>query len=611
MPTDNLPSQRKNQTKDGFWITDLTVDIPSSHTAPPHANAKGERNGAERGPGQSRWRTKEFMLYYVVFAVVVPWMVWVPIRLSSPSHPNFPLYVRRLAQGWMFGRPFDNSDVQYRSFRSNIPALTLLLSIFFAFKSLYTFSLPSTPSKTYPSRAHLLPFYTLFSLLLIFVLHGTSAFFVLAILSGNYALAILAPRTAAAKGKAMGKVVVGAMWAFNGLVLFMNEKYGGYDWGIIMPRLAFMDSWQGVYPRWHVTFNITMLRLVAFSMDYWWACTSETPASSSPISLPKSDKARSKTPHDPATYTFANYLAYVLYPPLYIAGPIMGFNDWMWQIYSPPPITTAATPSSTSSSPSPPSSPASLPLQSRPLYLTRFLLSLLSMEFILHYMYVVAIKDERAFAGDSVGEVALVGFWNLVFVWMKLLLPWRFFRLWALLDGIDPPENMVRCVANNYSTLGFWRAWHRSYNLWIVRYIYIPLGGSSHQLLTTLLVFSFVALWHDLSFRLLAWGWLISLFVIPEVLAGWGARKVGLPKKPYYRHLCALGGVVNILMMMGANLVGFVLGTDGTREVAGRLVGSWEGLRFLFGTCACLFVGVQVMFEYREEEMRRGIYRRC
>lgn len=51
----------------------------------------------------------------------------------------------------------------------------------------------------------------------------------------------------------------------------------------------------------------------------------------------------------------------------------------------------------------------------------------------------------------------------------QLLIPWRFFRLWSLLDGLDPPENMVRCMANNYSTLGFWRAWHRSYNLWVVR----------------------------------------------------------------------------------------------------------------------------------------------
>jgi len=76
-------------------------------------------------------------------------------------------------------------------------------------------------------------------------------------------------------------------------------------------------------------------------------------------------------------------------------------------------------------------------------------------------------------------------------------------------------------MANNYSTFGFWRSWHRSYNLWIIRYIYIPLGGSRNVVLNTVLVFSFVALWHDLTFRLLAWGWLVSLFVLPELVASY------------------------------------------------------------------------------------------
>lgn len=35
----------------------------------------------------------------------------------------------------------------------------------------------------------------------------------------------------------------------------------------------------------------------------------------------------------------------------------------------------------------------------------------------------------------------------------------------------------------------------------------------------TVVVFTFVALWHDLSFKLLTWGWLVSLFVLPEVIA--------------------------------------------------------------------------------------------
>ena len=96
----------------------------------------------------------------------------------------------------------------------------------------------------------------------------------------------------------------------------------------------------------------------------------------------------------------------------------------------------------------------------------------------------------------------------------------------------------MRCMANNYSALGFWRSWHRSYNLWLIRhasfsfnlkiklltsntcrYIYIPLGGTKNLVLSTVLIFTFVALWHDLSFRLLAWGWLVSLFIIPELAA--------------------------------------------------------------------------------------------
>jgi hypothetical protein len=87
------------------------------------------------------------------------------------------------------------------------------------------------------------------------------------------------------------------------------------------------------------------------------------------------------------------------------------------------------------------------------------------------------------------------------------------------MDGLDPPENMVRCMANNYSPLGFWRSWHRSLNLWIVRYLYIPLGGTHRLVATSVLIFTFVALWHDLSPRLLAWGWLVVLFILPEVVA--------------------------------------------------------------------------------------------
>ena len=79
-------------------------------------------------------------------------------------------------------------------------------------------------------------------------------------------------------------------WLFNGSVLAANEWYEGYAFASLHSGLAFLvrrvhyrtfcigthvllqDSWHGVYPRWHVSFNITMLRLVSFGIDHHWAC---------------------------------------------------------------------------------------------------------------------------------------------------------------------------------------------------------------------------------------------------------------------------------------------------------------------------------------------------
>ena len=228
----------------------------------------------------------------------------------------------------------------------------------------------------------------------------------------------------------------------------------------------------------------------------------------------------------------------------------------------------------------------------------------------------------------------MLAFFNLHIIWLKLLIPWRFFRLWALVDGIDPPENMVRCMSNNYSAFAFWRGWHRSLNRWVVRYLYVPLGGGespkptspttstttrtsnliakARRVTNVLAVFTFMALWHDINLRLLMWGWLITLFVLPEVVATllfppqkWKTRPTA------YRVLCGVGAVGNILMMMMANLVGFAVGLDGLKGLLEGIMGSYSGVGFLVAACAALFVGVQVMFEVREGELRAGIRLKC
>jgi len=188
------------------------------------------------------------------------------------------------------------------------------------------------------------------------------------------------------------------------------------------------------------------------------------------------------------------------------------------------------------------------------------------------------------------------------------------------MDGIDPPENMLRCLSDNPSTINFWRGWHKSYNRWIIRYLYVPVGGSDYRTWLSslrsafnyMLVFTFVALWHDISMNLLIWGWLIVLFMMPEVIA-----RVTFPRRKWenhlttYRVLCGIAGVGNLLMMMMANLVGFAVGVDGLKAIIYGIFKDYSGLVFLVTASSALFVGIQVMFEVREGEMRKGIFLKC
>lgn len=464
-----------------------------------------------------------------------------------------------------------------------------------------------------------------FAILFLFILYGVSAFKVLTILYINYQIAKKLPR----------QHVPVATWVFNICTLFANELCGGYPLRNIAKHLSppgasgapseleelggWLDSFGGINPRWEVLFNLTVLRLISFNLDYYWSVDKKngvslevrttTPSRGTKTNMPKkkqldpanlSERDRISIPADVPDFSFRNYLAYVVYAPLFLTGPIMTFNDYISQIkYRSATIET--------------------PRTAR--YGVRFGLVLLAMELVLHFDYVGAISKGNPVWGDyTAAQLSLLSFMNLHIIWLKLLLPWRFFRLWALVDGIDPPENMTRCVSNNYSTQHFWRSWHRSYNRWLIRYVYIPLGGSSFKtwrssvrsVATFLAVFTFVALWHDIQLRLLIWGWLIVLFLLPEQIAVALFPKKKWERRPAeYRMLCCVGGVANVLMMISANLVGFAVGLDGLESILKRIVSDWSGALFIVTACGCLFVGIQVMFEIRESEKRKGIVLKC
>jgi protein-cysteine N-palmitoyltransferase HHAT len=78
---------------------------------------------------------------------------------------------------------------------------------------------------------HRVPFYMIFSAIFLLILHGSSFFKILAILSVNYVL-----------GKASSNTKLGPVltWAFNGGILFANEWNSGYRFSTLHPSLAIL-----------------------------------------------------------------------------------------------------------------------------------------------------------------------------------------------------------------------------------------------------------------------------------------------------------------------------------------------------------------------------------
>ncbi len=195
----------------------------------------------------------------------------------------------------------DNSDSQYSTFRDNIPYMFILLTIHPILRRLYNTFRPLSPPHGEPSflsnntqinsdkfrpaataNARLrqrVSFDLVFAVVLLCGLHGFSTIKILFILYINFLLATRLPKN----------YVPLATWVFNIGILFANELCKGYQFSSIaeltLPWSAtgtikkgeplnwgsWLDSYGGLVPRWEILFNITVLRLISFNLDYYWS----------------------------------------------------------------------------------------------------------------------------------------------------------------------------------------------------------------------------------------------------------------------------------------------------------------------------------------------------
>lgn len=582
----------------------------------------------------------EILLYGIHFIFFYFWLVpkiggqvaakcegyWVCARFIKPTG---------------LGYKTDTADTQWRELRRSLPILwitmigiTVAHYLFLGFWSLKS-------SKSGSGATASAWFRLIVGLVFLSVQHGRHALVVLLISYLGYRVAKWQREYGAKTGL--------ATWCFALFVLLFKESYRLLH----LPQLRFLrpvfdhDRYGGMYS-WRLPANFLVLRIISFSMDYHWAgkywddveqmqrkrsqsspgmgslprsisrggSSASLNASPSLSSLASTDKlcdaaaagagavavggdassstkernggsgvkatkaedgqaslqiASAAETHRPLSqYNFVNYLSYTLYAPLYIAGPIISFNAFVENTHN--------------------RQRAEDPL----LYGIRWLICLALMEFLTNRFPFFAVVQSGLFPYLSPAELAITAYMTLKMMWLKFLIVWRFFRLWALADGTLPPENMLRCMSNNCSLETFWRAWHSSFNKWIVRYMYKPLGGRDSRMWSVWPIFLFVAIWHDIEMKLLVWGLLNALFYVIEVLAKRLASKMRALPSSVFRLICILSGATYILVLIGVNLIGYSVGVGGVGSILLKLQ-SWEGFRMLVASYYFLSLTVGLM----------------
>lgn len=92
-----------------------------------------------------------------------------------------------------------------------------------------------------------------------------------------------------------------------------------------------------------------MLRLVSYGLDHHWRQPQPAGGEVRDFTVfglgdtrmwvganqqsPSDYRKRVSTSLSEDEYSFINFVGYCLYPPLYIAGPIITFNDFTWQVW--------------------------------------------------------------------------------------------------------------------------------------------------------------------------------------------------------------------------------------------------------------------------------------
>lgn len=151
----------------------------------------------------------------------------------------------------------DLSDTQLKDFLANIPYLGPALIVFcLGARAIREHLAPGNP-------AALQWYYIVTGVGFIVFLHGTTVLFMFLLIGLNYVFAKQCSK------RLPYSVYQTLTWTLHVVLLYVNYINNGYSFAMVSPSLSWLDS---VFPgrlRWHVIYNMSTLRMIAFNYDVW------------------------------------------------------------------------------------------------------------------------------------------------------------------------------------------------------------------------------------------------------------------------------------------------------------------------------------------------------
>ena len=298
------------------------------------------------------------------------------------------------------------------------------------------------------------------------------------------------------------------------------------------------------------------------------------------------------------SFDIINFTNYILYLPLLFNGPLINYNNFIFQleIYKD-------------------SQHNNLFKMNKILYALKLLLLLVIMELYNHFLFPIFLFRDGYNILQPNSEISLFYYCFiclniLTFIWLKFAIIWKFMRLLAWSEGIYVEENMNRIIYDIFSLEEFFRGMNRSLNRWVVRYLYIPLGGKNKKYVNIWVIFTLLFFIFNfengnyLVFSICSCALLdLEIFVKSAFINKFGED---FNEKIFLRYLKYIISSIYLLILFIVALLGFHFSLQGFKVLMDNVV-AIGGYFYLLIFVLFFFPNVIMIFFVRDMELENCV----